>query len=71
MQIITTFELPYLSIVSPFYKNGDLCKYLENEGALEDEIVIKFSLGISVGIEFLHSNKILHRDLKSSNIFVC
>lgn len=32
--------------------------------------IVKYAIDILAGLEFLHKNQVLHRDLKSDNIFV-
>lgn len=53
---------------------GDLGDYLEIERKkgrkLEEEQIWKFLIQICLGIQYLHKNKLLHRDVKPKNVFL-
>lgn len=51
---------------------GDLGQYLEKQkGRLLDERTIwDFFIQICLGIQYLHARRVLHRDLKSTNMFL-
>lgn len=49
---------------------GDLFSYLKSLGKLEEPEAKKICLNIVEGISYLHSNNILHRDLKLGNILL-
>ncbi len=55
-----------------YCEGGDLDKYLRKnkDSPLEEDIVWKFFIQISLGVYALHKKKILHRDLKTLNIFL-
>ncbi|KAL0230607.1 hypothetical protein PCE1_004164 [Barthelona sp. PCE] len=62
-------------IVMDFADSGDLSKLLKkrrknNRYLLEDQIMDVF-IQIVLALAHMHENRILHRDLKTSNIFVC
>jgi NIMA (never in mitosis gene a)-related kinase len=63
-----------LNIVMEYCDSGDLSKYLQiNQGIVKrisEDKIWKFFFEISLGISYLHSKKILHRDLKTLNIFL-
>ncbi len=55
-----------------FCDSGDLSNYLklQNKKPLKEEKIWKFFIEICVGLEYIHKNKILHRDIKTLNIFM-
>ena len=63
-----------LNIVMEFADDGDLQSKIikmKNEGGLFKESVIwEYSLQMIEGLKALHDKKIMHRDLKSANIFL-
>jgi len=63
-----------LNIVMEYCESGDLSKYLSIKRnlvkILNEDLVWKYFIQISLGIGYLHAKKILHRDLKSMNIFL-
>ena len=61
-----------LNIVMEYCDNGDLNQYLklQNKRPLKEEKIWRFFLEITVGLEYIHKNKILHRDIKTLNIFM-
>ena len=63
-----------LNIIMEYCDNGDLNTFIQNQKKLkrylsEDEIW-NFFIQISLGLAYIHSKKILHRDLKPMNIFL-
>ena len=63
-----------LQIIMEYCDSGDLQKFLkksEKEGILPEESMIwRFFIQICVALHYLHSQRILHRDIKSANIFM-
>lgn len=63
-----------LAIIMEYCDAGDLSNYLNNMGKtgklLAEDRVWKFFIQISLGLADIHRRKILHRDLKSLNIFL-
>ena len=63
-----------LNIVMEFADGGDLAKkidYNKKSRCLFDESIIwEYLIQLLNGIEYLHSQQIMHRDLKCANIFV-
>lgn len=68
------FDDKHLCIVTEYCENGDLASEIrarkEAERAYtEDEVMDKF-VQVLLGLAHIHNNRILHRDLKSQNIFI-
>ena len=64
----------YLNIVMEYCDGGDLNQFIEKNKELnkllEEDLIWKFFIKITIGLATLHKSKILHRDLKSLNIFL-
>lgn len=65
-------ENKVLNIVMEFCDKGDLSKILKVQmGRLLPESKIwKYFIQMCFGLEYIHSKKILHRDIKSMNVFL-
>ncbi len=62
-------EQPYVMIME-FLVNGSLFHYLHGDKKLEWSQKYKIATDVAVGLEFLHKNNIIHRDIKSSNVLL-
>ena len=51
-------------------ERGDLSSYLKSTGPLSEDKIRKIGREIAEGIRYLHSNRVLHRDLKLCNILI-
>ena len=59
-------------IVMDFCDGGDLEKYIKaRKSFLTEEHVLRIFVQICLAIKHIHDRKILHRDLKGQNIFLC
>lgn len=59
-----------LFLVMEYVPGGDLLGLIERNGALDDEITRFYSAEILCGLEYIHANGIIYRDLKSENILI-
>ncbi|KAJ3694329.1 hypothetical protein LUZ60_009809 [Juncus effusus] len=65
-------KTPVFCIITEYMSGGSLRKYLHKQGpnSLPLKTVLKIALDIARGMNYLHSQGILHRDLKSENILL-
>jgi NIMA (never in mitosis gene a)-related kinase len=63
-----------LYIVMEYCPKGDLNDFIENEKKkkkkLNEDLILKLFIKMTLGLAELHKKKILHRDLKTLNIFL-
>ena len=65
------FENGDLNIVMEYCDNGDLCNYLNKQKLpLKEDLIWQMFIKITLGLTAIHKMKILHRDLKTLNIFL-
>ncbi len=65
------FENGDLNIVMEYCDNGDLCNYLSKQKQpLKEDLIWQMFIKITLGLTAIHKMKILHRDLKTLNIFL-
>jgi serine/threonine protein kinase len=65
------FQTPdKLYFVMDFVNGGELFFHLQQEERFDEPRIKFYAAEISLGLEYLHSNKILYRDLKPENILI-
>ena len=64
----------YIYIISEYASNGDLDRYIKqaikDRKRIPDTIIAKWILQLASALKYLHRNNIIHRDIKTSNIFL-
>jgi NIMA (never in mitosis gene a)-related kinase len=66
-----TFEdSDFYYIIMDYFNAGDLIKYTSDGNVLTEKEIIRLSCHIGKALQFLHEQKIIHRDVKPQNIFV-
>ena len=79
--IVKYYESFYLSqniyIVMEYCEKGDLCTYMSERQKkqkqnyhFDEDFIWRLFIQISLGLYYIHSKKILHRDIKTLNIFL-
>ncbi|KAJ3427865.1 ankyrin repeat and protein kinase domain-containing protein [Anaeramoeba flamelloides] len=59
-----------IMLISEFCSGGNLHKYLGSSKRISKKKKLKIALEIALGIQYLHSNHFVHRDIKSPNILL-
>lgn len=61
-----------LNIIMEFCENGDLGILLKKQMGwhLPEKQIWRFFIEMCLGIQYLHANRILHRDIKTINMFL-
>ncbi|KDQ58184.1 hypothetical protein JAAARDRAFT_35005 [Jaapia argillacea MUCL 33604] len=62
------YEIPYyISVVTPFYKHGTILAYIKGRPG---DGLLPFIKGCAEGLRFLHSNGVIHTDIRASNVLI-
>ncbi|KAF2291233.1 hypothetical protein GH714_020787 [Hevea brasiliensis] len=62
---------PHLCIVTEYMPGGSLYDFLhKNHNVLKLPQLLKFAIDVCRGMEYLHQNNIIHRDLKTANLLM-
>lgn len=61
-----------LHIVMEYCESGDLDNFLRAQAgqSVAEDIIWKFLIQIGLGLSWLHANRIIHRDIKTLNVFL-
>jgi len=75
VQYVTSFvEDDVLHIVTAFCNGGDLAQMIkvrkETSDYIEEELIIDIFIQLAMAVDYCHSLRVMHRDLKSSNVFI-
>ena len=56
---------------SEYMPGGNLYDFLHKQkNTLELSVILRIAIGISKGMDYLHRNNIIHRDLKTANLLI-
>ena len=61
-----------INIIMEFCEGGDLQQFIKKQSGklLDEDQIWRFFIEMCLGLNYLHTFKILHRDIKSMNIFL-
>ena len=59
-----------LYVFLEYVPGGSIASMLKNFGAFSEELVRIYTRQILLGLDYLHANKVVHRDIKGANILV-
>ncbi|CAF0816845.1 unnamed protein product, partial [Brachionus calyciflorus] len=71
IQLLDSFETDKEVVVVTEYADGELFGLLEDDGSLPEEQVQNIACQLVSALHYLHSHRIMHRDMKPQNILLC
>ncbi|XP_060566033.1 serine-rich adhesin for platelets-like isoform X2 [Ruditapes philippinarum] len=66
----TSLEDSVVSIFMQFVPGGSIASILARFGALDEAVFRKYTKQILEGVEYLHANDVIHRDIKGGNVML-
>uniref|UniRef100_UPI00398EB6D5 serine/threonine-protein kinase 36-like n=1 Tax=Pristiophorus japonicus TaxID=55135 RepID=UPI00398EB6D5 len=70
VQMLDSFNTDKEVVVVTDYAEGELFQILEDDGSLPEEQVREIACQLVSALYYLHSHRILHRDMKPQNILL-
>nr|XP_009859511.1 serine/threonine-protein kinase 36-like [Ciona intestinalis] len=70
IQLLDNFETEQEVVVVTEYAEGELFQILEDDGKLSEDQVQEIASQLVSALYYLHSHRILHRDMKPQNILI-
>ncbi|CAF1115567.1 unnamed protein product [Rotaria sordida] len=61
---------PFFQIIMEYVDGGSLSQHLSKFGQFQEPVIRNYTRQLLEGLQYLHENHILHRDIKSANILV-
>ncbi|GFR42823.1 hypothetical protein Agub_g3780, partial [Astrephomene gubernaculifera] len=71
VQLLDAFETKTEFCVVMEYAQGELFEILEDDQSLPEDVVRGIAKQLVRALHYLHSNRIIHRDMKPQNILIC
>ncbi|CAF1245691.1 unnamed protein product [Adineta steineri] len=65
-----TKKQPVFQIIMEYVDGGSLSQHLAKFGQFQEPVIRNYTRQLLEGLQYLHENHILHRDIKSANILV-
>ncbi|XP_035828667.1 uncharacterized protein LOC101859978 [Aplysia californica] len=66
----TSLEESTVSIFMQFIPGGSIASILARFGALDESVFRRYTRQILEGVEYLHENDVIHRDIKGANVML-
>lgn len=63
-------DMKSINVILELVPGGSLKSILEKYGPLELDVIRNYSIQLLQGLNYLHENRVIHRDLKSANILI-